>query len=201
MVALVPAKSFVAAKSRLGEALSPAERQALSQSVLARALESCLGCAAFDDIYLLTPDASGPDWAARYDVELLRDAPNATFDAAIDAALDTVAERGARAVCFVASDLPRVDTESLCQLVADQGEVAVFVAALRDGGTNAFCMPLPRRINLRFGADSALRHVERLAAAGVDARVAAIDALALDLDLPVDLAGLPNRAALGTLSS
>lgn len=201
LYALVPAKRFVSAKSRLSEALSPAERQALAQKLLARALESCLGCAAFDRVYLLTTDASGPEWAARYGVRWLQDSANTSFDAVVSAALDTLTSDGATAVCYVASDLPQVDTESLCELVAGPPEMTAFAPARRDGGTNAFYMPLPRRIEVAFGPGSAAAHVARMQAAGLPARIAPIAALALDVDVPQDLEGLPRRAALGTLVS
>ncbi|HRX90088.1 MAG TPA: 2-phospho-L-lactate guanylyltransferase [Steroidobacteraceae bacterium] len=201
LYALVPAKRFVSAKSRLAEALSPAERQALAQTLLARALESCLGCAAFDRVYLLTSDSSGPEWAARYGVRWLPDGAATSFDAVVTAALDTLTADGAASVCYVASDLPQVDAESLSELVAGPAEASAFAPARRDGGTNAFYMPLPRRIEIAFGPGSAAAHVARMLATGLPARIAPIAALALDVDVPQDLEGLPTRAALGTLAS
>ncbi|MBK6597673.1 MAG: 2-phospho-L-lactate guanylyltransferase [Proteobacteria bacterium] len=201
LCALVPAKSFTQAKSRLAAAMSPAERQALAQHLLARTLEACLGCATIERIYLLTTEPTGPEWAARYGVRLLRDTGAANFATVIDHALDELAADGGGAVCYVASDLPEVTAESLGELVAEDGRVAVFAAAARDGGPNAFCMALPRRIQLAFGVDSAAGNAAKVLATGAGARTATIGPLALDLDVPADLEGLPARALLGTLSS
>ena len=115
-----------------------------------------------------------------------------TASRALDAAvgLDEVSHRGAEVALLLSSDLPLVDTASICRLLAHTdipGSLVVAAPAEGRHGTNALYLRPPGDFSLHFGDASLPKFAEEARARGRRFIVHDDPSLALDLDEPADL--------------
>jgi 2-phospho-L-lactate guanylyltransferase len=112
-------------------------------------------------------------------------------------------------VLVVLGDVAAASSADLSRLVGAVETPGAALAPSRDGGTSAL-LRVPRDvIPACFGADSARRHREAAAEAGVPCRVLPLASLAIDVDVAADVhailtcetLGKRTRAALGALES
>lgn len=188
VVALVAAKGFDHAKSRLGRVLEPAERETLARAMLERVL-GVLEEAGLDEVRVVTDGQDVARVARARGASVAADPEEATFAEVIDGSLAQLAGEGARTALVLMGDLPAVrprDIEGLLS-VAAEGDV-VAAPDLRGTHTNALLMPLPAPFGTRFGDPrSFARHRDEAAAAGLTFAVHESLGLSLDLDEPADL--------------
>lgn len=185
MWVLVPIKPFARAKSRLSSAYDGPQRAALARRLASIALRAALGARGVTRVVALTADPEAATLATELGAERLSEpAPATDFNSLIAGALDTLAQRGALRLLYLASDLPDLTAAALEQFVqAHVGDLSIGRAA-RDGGTNALLFAAPRRFALAFGADSAARHLHSAAAAGLRAQLLDLPGISHDLDTP-----------------
>jgi 2-phospho-L-lactate guanylyltransferase len=180
MLAIVPFKGLAGAKSRLGEALADAEREALAGGMLERVLAACTGAASIRRTLLVTPDSS----TAFADVDVLVDGGTGHADAIDLALLDSRARDGA---LVVMADCPFVEAQALDHLAEAARPLALVPS--EDGGVNALALRSVNGFRPRFGLP-----VEAMIAAarsaGLDPVVLREPRLAFDVDRPADLARL-----------
>jgi 2-phospho-L-lactate/phosphoenolpyruvate guanylyltransferase len=183
-VVLIPMKPLVGAKERLAPALNPEERRRLSLAMLSDVIVAARG---FERVWVLNSDADAASAAVEAEVEAVPDpAPGAGLNASLAAATERAIGEGATGVLIVSADLPAVSAADLEALSNEEG---LALAPDRSGtGTNALWRAPANAIELAFGPSSLAAH-ERLAReAGVDMRVVERPGLALDVDVPDDLA-------------
>lgn len=187
--AVVPAKSFARAKSRLQGALEPAARRELARALLEGALRACTGCSALAGTLVTTDGDDVARLAARERAEVVRDAARPTrLSSIVDAALAHARARGATHALVLMGDLPLVRARDLAELVhaLREHEVVVVPDAQRRG-TGALGLRLDRPARTCFGnPDSFMRHVAMAYARGAVPRVLVQPRLARDLDAPED---------------
>jgi 2-phospho-L-lactate guanylyltransferase len=209
--AVIPAKSFALAKSRLGHL--PADRRAvLARSMFEHVLGVLRVCADRADIGGVAVLTNGDDVASAaraLGAEVVRD-PIATAAATaagpaagarpalgrvIDAALVALAGRGVPAVLVLMSDLPHLHARAVTALIARMREHPVVIAPdLREQGTNALGLSPPDCITTCFGhGDSLHRHLAAARQRGLGHAIHRDRALGFDIDLPADLALYDNR--------
>lgn len=185
MWVLVPIKRFAQAKSRLAGSVAPEQRAALAAALAGLALRAALAARSVQRVFALTADPAAAHLARTLGADVLAErADAADFNDLLRWAFDELVERGARQICYLASDLPDVcsaDLEALC--AAHAGGLSIGHAA-RDGGTNALLFDAPRRFEPAFGLDSAARHLGNARAAGLPARLLHVPGLSNDLDTP-----------------
>jgi 2-phospho-L-lactate guanylyltransferase len=190
--AVVPAKSFTRAKSRLEAALPPAARRALARSLLERALSACAGCTALEATLVATDGDDVAQLAARFHAQVVRDVPGraSRLAAVVDAALEHARARGATHAVVLMSDLPLIRARDLAEVVAALSDhPVVIVPDAQRRGTGALGISLAQPPRTRFGyADSFMRHVAMARSLGVDPRVLVQPRLARDVDGPSDAA-------------
>lgn len=191
-VVLIPMKPLSGAKERLAPALDPAERRRLSLAMLTDVIAAARG---FDRVWVLNSDADAAAAAAAADVEAIPDpAPGAGLNASLTAATKRATDEGATGVLIVSADLPAVSADDLEAL---SNEAGLALAPDRSGtGTNALWRSPPDVIEVAFGPSSRTNHEDLARAAGIDARIVELPGLALDVDVPDDLAAA-WRAAVG----
>jgi 2-phospho-L-lactate guanylyltransferase len=196
--ALVPAKSFARAKSRLAGALGEADRAALARSMLDHVLDVLASCSAIGGVTVVTDGDDVAELSRRRGALAVRDRASPPLGAIVDAALvDLPAQRA----LVLMSDLPLLTAGEVHLLVEGLTEADVVAAPdLRGEGTNALGLTPPDRLRTSFGVrDSFERHVRAAQAAGLRIGVHRSEGLGFDVDEPADLESLlRRRAALGS---
>jgi len=186
VLAIVPVQRLERAKSRLAPALGDEARAALVVGMLDVVLEACRTAASVDAVLIVTPDVGLARGA-----EVLRDDGVGHAAALASALADPRAAGGA---LIVMADCPLATAASLDALVAAARPVALVAG--EDGGLNALALADPALLRPVFGVpDAAALTVARARAAGIEPVVLADPALAFDVDLPADLARVPELRA------
>src|SRR3954452_25366318 len=125
-IAILPVKSFGAAKQRLGELLAGGSRRALAQAMFADVLTALRHVPELDEVAVVTGDRAA-EWAARAErVMVLPDpAEEGQSAAALIGVQHALAEGFDRAL-LVPGDAPLLDpTELIDLLERDQGRGAI----------------------------------------------------------------------------
>lgn len=200
--ALVPARSFRTAKSRLAADLCVEDRGRIARTMFDRVASVLSGSRSIAGILVATDGADVAAAAAQHGADVLFDAPTDCAAGArassglaeiIDRGLAQLAARGARAAIVVMADLPMFvpsDVEQLCRALVSADLVLAPDRELL--GTNALGVRLPSPIATRFGnRDSFPRHVT--ASGELRLSVVHSSGLAFDLDQPADLDELERR--------
>lgn len=188
-IAILPVKSFSAAKQRLSDVLGAGSRQALAQAMFSDVLGSLRRVPGIDEIAVVTGDKTAESAASGERVRVLEDTEQAGQSKAALIGIRYALAAGYERALLVPGDTPLLDPGELAGLIA--GTRAVVIVPDRHGsGTNALVLSPPDAIEPSFGPGSFARHVAAAESAGVPHRVEAVPTLALDVDTPDDLAEL-----------
>ena len=193
-LAILPVKSFGAAKQRLAPALDSGSRQALAQAMFADVLASLGRVEGLDAVVVVTADRVAEAAARGRGVLVLRDTEQAGQSAAAAIGIAYALAEGFERVLLVPGDTPLLDPGEAMSLLAVRRPVSI-VPDRHGTGTNALVLEPPDTIGPAFGPGSLRRHVEAAAAAGVPSAVEKVPTLMLDVDTGADLVAL--IAALG----
>ncbi len=195
-LAILPVKSFGAAKQRLAESLGAGARQALAQAMFTDVLNSLRRVPELDEIVVVTSDRVAESAAGGHRVRVLADTEQAgQSEAALIGIRHALAEGFERAV-LVPGDTPLVERDDIARLLAQATPGVVIVPDRHGTGTNAMVLTPPDAIAPGFGPGSFARHVALAEAAGVPHHVERVSALELDVDTPGDLAELAAQLEL-----
>jgi len=190
--ALVPARSFATAKSRLG--LPRSARAALARALFGHVCDAVAASSRLAGLLVATDGDDVADDAAARGLGVLYDQGQPPLAAVVDRGLAQLAARGATAALVVMADLPLVAASDLDAVVAALADADVAAAPDRDElGTNALAIRLDpdRAAATCFGhRDSYLRHVAATAAGGLRLATCRRPGLAFDLDWPDDVDAL-----------
>ena len=121
--AIVPVRGVTSAKSRLGSALDPEERQVLALGLVVNTLATLQEWDACQKIHVVSDDAGTlrAIGRGREKVELLLQAPSGGLNAAVTTARDRALEQGATAVLILPADLPLLSVEALAATARRRG--------------------------------------------------------------------------------
>ncbi len=195
-IAILPVKSFGAAKQRLSGLLGRGSRHALARAMFADVLSALRHVPALDEVAVVTRDQSA-DWAARAErVLVLPDPAEAGQSAAALIGVRHAISQGFDRALLVPGDAPLLDPAELTALLTPQSadERGVAIVPDRHGtGTNALLLSPPDAFEPSFGPESYARHVAAAEAAGISHWVADLPSLTLDVDTPEDLAEVARR--------
>ena len=192
---IMAVKGLSAAKSRLSELFSPADRERLVLAMLVDTVTAAR--AAVASVTVVTPDPAAAAAARDLGAQVLADPTPAghpdPLNAAIAAAAETV---GLPNLVVLHSDLPALSTAEVQRAAAAaQAHPRSFVADRHGTGTSAlFAVGVPLRP--RFGAGSALRHRED----GAVELHGDWPGLRCDIDTPSDLAAA-SRLGVGAATA
>jgi 2-phospho-L-lactate guanylyltransferase len=187
--AVVPAKSFARAKSRLAEVLGPTARAALAQRMLEHVLDVLADHEAIAGVTVVTDGDDVAAVAAARGVMCVRDRGEPPLRLAVDLGLASIPQASSRAAIVVMGDLPRVSPDDVAALVAGlRGADVVVAPDARGDGTNALALAAHATIPTAFGTGDSFRaHVEVATSRGLQVLVERRFGLALDVDTPEDL--------------
>jgi 2-phospho-L-lactate guanylyltransferase len=189
-LAILPVKSFDAAKQRLAESLGAGSRQALAQAMFTDVLGALRRTDALDEIVVVTADRAAESAARGHGVLVLADTVQAGQSQAAQIGIRHALAHGFDRVVLVPGDTPLLRPADLNGLLARSGPGVTAVPDRHGTGTNALVLTPSDAIEPSFGPDSLARHVALAGEAGVPHKIDEVSALALDVDTPDDLAAL-----------
>jgi 2-phospho-L-lactate/phosphoenolpyruvate guanylyltransferase len=185
--AILPVKSFGAAKQRLGSLLGAGSRHALAQAMFQDVLASLRKVESIERIVIVASEPS-VEFAADDQIVLLEDEVQEGQTAAALAGIRWAVASGFERVLLVPGDTPLLSTDEVEALLTGATEAVVIVPDRHGTGTNALLLRPPTAIEPSFGPDSLKRHVAAAEAAGVTHRVDRVPSLIFDVDTSDDLA-------------
>ncbi len=188
-IAILPVKSFNAAKQRLAGLLGAGSRQALAQAMFSDVLTSLRHVPGLDAVAVVTSDRVAESAALGERVQVLRDTEQAGQSEAALIGIRYAQAAGYERVLLVPGDTPLVEPDDVVALLELDAPVAI-VPDRHGTGTNALLITPPDVIAPSFGPGSFERHVAAARDAGLEHAVARISALMFDVDTPDDLADL-----------
>ncbi len=206
-IAILPIKSFGAAKQRLSSLLTGGSREALAEAMFSDVLATLCNVPAIDEIVVITANRLTGETARSDGVSVIHDPQESGQCAAAGLGIGHALEAGHDRVLLVPGDTPLLDAEELSAMLDDAeaaGTAATIVPDRHGEGTNALLLAPPTAIAPAFGPDSLARHAAAAEAAGVSYRIEEVAGLMLDIDTPEDLAALsetlegPDRRAPST---
>jgi 2-phospho-L-lactate guanylyltransferase len=176
---LVPVKSFARAKLRLAAVLEPEERAALARRLAAGVL------AAAGDLsrFVACDDEIVASWAGEHDAEVLW-TPGLGLSGAVTEGVRRLGRRGFGHVVVAHADLPFA---AGLDRLGEEGEVTL-APDRKMQGTNVAALPSDAGFVFSYGAGSFERHRREAARLGLPCTVVRDWRLAVDVDLPDDLA-------------
>jgi 2-phospho-L-lactate guanylyltransferase len=192
-IAILPVKSFGAAKQRLSAALGGGARQALAQAMFSDVLTALRHVDEIDEIAVVTRDRTAESAARGSNVTVLWDEEEAGQNPAVLVGVRHAVAGGFARALVVPGDTPLLDASELSLLLAgaEASALGAVVVPDRHGtGTNALLLRPPDAIEPSFGPGSLERHIEAARSAGVAHAVDPLPSLVLDVDTPEDLAEL-----------
>lgn len=203
--AVVPVKSFAAAKQRLGAVLSAEQRRRVAETMLEDVLAALAQVRALSGIMVVTRDAVATAIARSIGARVFTNRAEEGQTAAVGAAAQWLARNGVDAMLMLPGDVPLVTAEEIASLLGAHGPAPAFsiVPAHDRRGSNAVLCSPPDAVPLRFGDDSFLSHLAAARRAGIEPTVFELPGIALDIDQPEDLARLAGTASpcpIGTLA-
>ena len=190
--AILPVKSFGAAKQRLGSLLGAGSRQALAQAMFQDVLATLRKVEEIEQIVVVASEPS-VEFAADEQVVLLEDEESRGQSAAAAAGIRWAIASGFERVLLVPGDTPLLAAAELDALLANAPEDVVIVPDRHGTGTNGLLLRPPTAIEPSFGPGSLERHVGAAETAGVTHRVEPLPSLGMDVDTSEDLAVVASK--------
>jgi 2-phospho-L-lactate/phosphoenolpyruvate guanylyltransferase len=190
-IAILPVKSFTAAKQRLAALLGAGSRQALAQAMFSDVLTALRHVPGLDAIAVVTADRVAESAALGERVQVLRDTEQTGQSDATLIGIRYAQAGGYERALLVPGDTPLLDPGDVVGLLGLEASVAI-VPDRHGTGTNALLLSPPDAIVPSFGPGSFERHVAAARAAGVEYTVERVPALMFDIDTPEDLADLSS---------
>jgi 2-phospho-L-lactate guanylyltransferase len=190
--AILPVKSFGAAKQRLGSLLGSGSRHALAQAMFQDVLASLRKVEGIERIVIVASEPS-VEFATDEQIVLLEDEAQDGQSPAAMAGIRWADAGGFERVLLVPGDTPLLAVAEVDELLANAPEDVVIVPDRHGTGTNGLLLRPPTVIDPSFGPDSLARHVAAAEAAGASHRVAQVESLMFDVDTSEDLAVVADR--------
>jgi 2-phospho-L-lactate/phosphoenolpyruvate guanylyltransferase len=192
-IAILPVKSFGAAKQRLAPMLGAGARQALARAMFSDVLAALRRVPGLDAVVVITADQVAESAAMGGGVKVLRDTEQTGQSPAAKIGVHYAEACDYERVLLVPGDTPLVDPAEVSALLrrADEEGLAALIVPDRHGtGTNALLLRPPDAIEPSFGPGSLERHLEAARASGGAFAVVEAATLMLDVDTGEDLAEL-----------
>ena len=189
-LAVLPVKSFAAAKQRLAAAVDQPDRRELAEAMVRDVLAALGAVRGLDGVIVVTAEPVAAAAARGAGAAVVHDGEEAGQSAAAKLGIAAALADGAERVLLVPGDCPALDPAEVEALLAERAGVVV-VPDRHGTGTNALLLTPPTALEPAFGPGSFARHT-----AG-DAIVREIPSLCLDVDTADDLDALERGGRAG----
>src|ERR1700674_1224196 len=197
---LLPVKDLTNAKKRLMGVLTPEERFALAQAMLADTVHAVRGVRYAEKIFVVTNYEPVMRLAEENRWEILREERQISESHSVDAASRICEDRGVTALLRLPLDVPLVQASDIDELLAVEcEEPALVIVPSRDGlGTNAILRMPPALFPAHFGEGSYAKHVGEAERVGARVILRRNKRLEMDVDEEADLRVLLKYDLSGT---
>jgi 2-phospho-L-lactate guanylyltransferase len=197
---LLPVKDLHNAKRRLMGVLTPGERLALAEVMLADTVRAVKGVRRAEKILVITNYEPAMRLAEENRWEVLREESQISESDSVDSASRILELRGVTGLLRIPLDVPLVQASDIDDLLAVEcNEPALVIVPSRDGmGTNAILRMPPALFPSHFGVGSFAKHLgeaERLGARVIFRRSPRLE---MDVDDESDLRALLQHDLSGT---
>lgn len=200
--AVLPIKALSGAKERLADVLSPEERAGLAESMARDMLAALTATAGLAGVLVVSNDREVTTLAGKYGVTILGEEGNG-LSAAVTMAADHLAGEQVPAMMVIHGDIPLAtpaDLESLLEVVQTAPSVTIVPCRKEDGTNVMICSP-PDAVPFHYGPGSFRAHTRAARDTGIEARIADLPTLALDIDTPEDLKELLHHLDSGEIGT
>jgi 2-phospho-L-lactate guanylyltransferase len=189
---LLPIKDLHNAKKRLIGVLSPEERFALAEAMLADTIRAVKDIRCAEKIFVVTNYEPAMHLAEENRWEILREDQQISESHSVDAASRICESRGVTGLLRVPLDVPLVQARDIDDLLAVEcEEQALVIVPSRDGlGTNAILRMPPALFPSHFGMGSFAKHVGEAERIGARVIFRRSPRLEMDVDDEADLRAL-----------
>ena len=190
-LAILPIKSFADAKQRLQSVLAPELRRALVEAMFSDVLIALRRASSIDQILVVSADRAAQQIAGTYHASVLEDEQRG-HNVAASLGIGWALESGYERALLVPGDCPVLDPGQLDELCAHAAAArsVLIVPDRHRTGTNALLLTPPDAISPSFGPGSCERHAALAHDAETSYEIVDVPSLALDVDIPDDLAAL-----------
>jgi 2-phospho-L-lactate guanylyltransferase len=192
-LAVLPIKSFDAAKRRLSESLGGGSRHLLAQSMFSDVFASLRRASEVAAIAVVTHDHEAEAIVRGDGVALLRDEPGGGQSAAAAIGVGHARASGFDRILLIPGDTPLVTPDEIDALLARARAERLSVAIVPDRhgeGTNALVLAPPAAIAPSFGPGSLERHLDAARSTELAHGVLELPSLMHDVDTVDDLRDL-----------
>ena len=197
---LLPVKDLRQAKKRLADVLTPEERFALAEAMLADTIRAVRGVQLAQKVFVVTNYQPAMRVGEENGWEILSEDRQISESASVDAASRICEERGVTGLLRIPLDVPLTQARDIDELLAINCEMpALVIVPSRDGsGTNAILRMPPTLFPSHFGSGSFAKHVGEAERLGVRVVFRRNTRLEMDVDDEADLRALLRNDLTGT---
>jgi 2-phospho-L-lactate guanylyltransferase len=187
-MAVLPVKSFDAAKQRLTADLGEPQGD-LAEQMVAHVLAALCAATSLERVVVVTREPTAAATAVELGAEIVDEPELRGHNAAAALGIERALALGAERVLLAAGDCPLLTASDVDELLARHEGRGIAILTDRHGtGTNGLLMSPADAIVPAFGPGSRERHAQLAAAAKLPWSVESIQGFALDVDTAEDLA-------------
>ncbi len=188
--AIVPVKPLRHGKSRLAEVLSQDERADLNQRLLVHTLDTLGIIPEIDQVLVVSRDPAALALARDHGARTVQENGSNELNLALTRATVVARSYITGSVLILPADLPLLTPEDVRAMLdkAINPPVVVVTPDRHRLGTNALLVSPVGLIEYEFGPGSFQRHCQRAIEKGARLEICELPSLALDVDMPEDLA-------------
>ena len=189
---LLPIKDLRNAKKRLTDVLTPEERFALAEAMLADTIRAVQGVRRIEKIFVITNYEPAMQLAEENGWEILREEQQISESHSVDAASKLCEHRGVSGLLRLPLDLPLIQSSDIDELLAVECQApSLVIVPSRDGtGTNAILRTPPTLFPSHFGTGSFAKHLAEAESSHAQVIVRRNARLEMDVDGEPDLRAL-----------
>jgi 2-phospho-L-lactate/phosphoenolpyruvate guanylyltransferase len=195
-IAVVPVKSFDAAKQRLSPSLGGGSRQLLAQAMFSDVLAALRRVRRLDAVAVVTDDHEIEAMLRADPVTVLHDDRSDGQSPAAMIGIRHAMDEGYRRALLVPGDTPLMDPGAVDALLETSRTERLDVAIVPDRhheGTNALVICPPDAFEPSFGPGSLERHLQAAREADLSHRVEEVESLMHDVDTADDFTTLGEK--------
>jgi len=196
--AIVPVKPLRRGKSRLAEMFTPEERVDLNRQLLINTINTLKEIPEIEEVLVVSRDQAALSLARDRGAKTVQENGDPDLNIALTRATIVAKTYTTRGVLIIPADLPLLTSEDVKALLSKAVDPPVVVVApdRHKEGTNALLVCPSGLIEYEYGLNSFRRHCDLAQSVGARLEVCELPSLALDLDMPADLAVLESKLDL-----
>jgi 2-phospho-L-lactate guanylyltransferase len=197
---LLPVKDLHNAKKRLIGVLSPDERFALAEAMLADTIRAVKGVRLAEKVFVVTNYVPAMLLAEENHWEIINEKYQVSESHSVDTASKLCEQRGVTGLLRIPLDLPLMQSSDIDELLAaDCSSPGLVIVPSRDGtGTNAILRTPPALFPSHFGTGSFAKHLAEAESARAEVVIRRNLRLEMDVDDESDLHALLQHDLFAT---